>query len=179
MSDDALLSHASLLLMSLPKGAAIDIYTDGAAEPSNPGPAGSAFVAVLDGVEVAGWAGHLGTTTNNIAELTAALRALEALRGPEFAAVPLCADLAITIHADSQYVVNGMTKWLPNWKANGWRAADRKPVKNRELWERLDELASRFPKLEWRWVRGHAGHRWNERADSLANAATKSVVEFC
>lgn len=176
MSEDILLSNLSLFLLSLPAGAAIDIYTDGAAEPSNPGPAGSAFVVVHEGVEVATWAGHLGATTNNIAELTAALRALEALRGLEIDNPGLFADLSITIHADSQYVVNGMTKWLPNWKANGWRAADRKPVKNRELWERLDELASRFPKLEWRWVKGHSGHQWNERADGLANAATKSDV---
>lgn len=177
MSEDILLSNVSLFLLSLPTDAAIDIYTDGAAEPSNPGPAGSAFVVVHEGVEVAAWAGHLGTTTNNIAEMTAALRALEALRGPESAKAPLCADLSITIHADSQYVVNGITKWLPNWKANGWRSADRKPVKNQMLWERLDELASRFPKLQWRWVKGHAGHRWNGRADRLANAATKAMLE--
>jgi ribonuclease HI len=163
--------------MSLPLGAAIEVYTDGAAEPSNPGPAGSAFVIVYDGEEVFSWARHLGTTTNNVAEMTAALRALEALRGPEYANAPLCSDLSITIHADSQYLVKGMTEWLPRWKANGWRSADRKPVKNRELWEKLDALASRLPKLEWRWIKGHAGHMWNERADQLANAATMAPAE--
>lgn len=152
----------------LPEGAAVNVFTDGAAEPSNPGPAGSAFVVVHDGVEIARWSGHLGFTTNNVAEMTATLSALEVLQGRP--------DLFITIVTDSQYVVNGMTKWLPNWKANGWRAADRKPVKNRELWERLDEMVSCFPKLEWRWVKGHAGHQWNERADSLANAATRGDV---
>lgn len=155
-------------LLLLPEGAAIDIFTDGAAEPSNPGPAGSAFVVVHDGVEIARWSGHLGFTTNNIAEMTAALRALEAVQDRP--------DLAITIVTDSQYVANGLTKWLPKWKANGWRTADRKPVKNRELWERLDELASRLPKLGWQWVRGHSGNRWNEVADQLANGATKAPV---
>lgn len=162
MSED----HISHILMSLPEGAAIDIFTDGAAEPSNPGPAGSAFVVVHGGVEIAHWSEHLGFTTNNIAEMTAALRALETVQDR--------LDLAITIVTDSQYVANGLTKWLPKWKANGWRTADRKPVKNRELWERLDELASRLPKLSWQWVRGHAGNRWNEVADQLANGATKA-----
>ncbi|PIO98277.1 ribonuclease H family protein [Pleomorphomonas carboxyditropha] len=148
----------------LPEGAAVSVFTDGAAEPSNPGPAGSAFVIVHEGTEIATWSEHIGFTTNNIAELTPAIRALELLSERT--------DLTISIFSDSQYLVNGMNQWLRTWKATGWRNAARKPVKNRELWERLDELANRFPTLEWRWIKGHIGHRWNERADGLANAAT-------
>lgn len=164
MSEATLLPVATLNALSLPIGAALEIYTDGAAEPSNPGPAGSAFVIVYEGAEIDTWSAHLGIKTNNIAELTPAIRALELLADRT--------DLSISIVSDSQYLVNGMNLWLRTWKASGWCNAARKPVKNRELWERLDELAGRFPKLELRWIKAHVGHRWNERADGLANAAT-------
>jgi ribonuclease HI len=93
-------------------------------------------------------------------ELTAVIRALEALKGPSTA----------VIHTDSRYVMDGATKWLKRWKANGWKTADKKPVKNEELWRALDAATSRHT-LSWRWVEGHSGHAENERADALARAA--------
>jgi ribonuclease HI len=99
-------------------------------------------------------------TTNNRMELTAAIRALEALRRPA----------TVHLHTDSQYLQKGISEWIRNWKRNGWRTADKKPVKNADLWQRLDELAARH-QIKWCWVKGHAGHAGNERADGLANRA--------
>jgi ribonuclease HI len=103
------------------------------------------------------WGGE-GRTTNNRMELMAVIRALEALKRPVHARVT----------TDSRYVKQGVTQWMAHWKRNGWRTADRKPVKNKDLWERLDKAASNHL-VEWHWVKGHAGHAENERADQLAN----------
>ncbi len=105
-------------------------------------------------------------TTNNRMELTAVIRALEALRRP----------VRARVHTDSQYVQKGISEWIHGWKKRGWRTADRQPVKNAELWRELDELASRHS-IEWHWVRGHAGHPENERADALARRGIDAVRE--
>ena len=107
--------------------------------------------------------GASAQTTNNRMELTAAIRALEALKRPS----------AVDLYTDSTYVKDGITRWLPNWKARGWRTAAKAPVKNRDLWEALDALAGRHD-VAWHWVRGHAGNAENERADTLARAALKA-----
>ncbi|MEJ2761978.1 MAG: ribonuclease HI, partial [Gammaproteobacteria bacterium] len=104
-------------------------------------------------------------TTNNRMELTAAIRALEALKKP----------CRVRLTTDSNYLRNGITQWLPNWKRKNWRTADKKPVKNVDLWQCLDEL-SRQHKVEWHWVRGHSGHAENERADALANRAIDELL---
>ncbi len=104
--------------------------------------------------------GHDPATTNNRMELLAAISALESLR----------AASDVTLHSDSRYVIDGMRLWLPSWVAKGWKTADKKPVKNRDLWERLAAAASRH-RVTWRWVEGHAGDPGNERADALANEA--------
>lgn len=135
----------------------VEIYTDGACS-GNPGPGG--WGALLRyGVhrrELCG--GDGGQTTNNRMELTAAIEALEALTRPS----------AVRLHTDSTYVRSGITSWLAGWKRNGWRTAEKKPVKNADLWQRLDAAAARH-RVEWRWVKGHAGDPGNERADALAN----------
>jgi ribonuclease HI len=136
----------------------IDIYTDGACS-GNPGPGGWAAI-LRSGAHERELSGGEKTTTNNRMELTAVIRALEALKKPSEA----------VIHTDSRYVMDGATKWLKRWKAGGWKTADKKPVKNIELWQALEEAAARH-KLHWRWVRGHSGHSENERADALARAA--------
>jgi ribonuclease HI len=137
---------------------AVDAFTDGACS-GNPGPGG--WGAILR------WGGHErelsggeAETTNNRMELMAAIAALEAIRRP----VP------VRLHTDSQYLRDGITKWIHGWKRNGWKTSGKDPVKNRDLWERLDALASRVD-VEWRWIKGHAGHPENERADALARAA--------
>lgn len=146
------------------RGAAVEIYTDGACR-GNPGPGGWAALlrAGAHEKELSGAEAH---TTNNRMELLAAISALEALRRPVHAIV----------HTDSQYLKNGITAWLAAWKRNGWRTADRKPVKNVELWQRLETAAAPH-RLEWRWVRGHAGHPENERVDALANEAIDRMRE--
>ncbi len=131
------------------------IFTDGACS-GNPGPGGWAAI-LTSGAKARELKGGEAQTTNNRMELMAAISALEALtRASE-----------VELHTDSQYVRNGITQWVANWKRNGWRTADKKPVKNEELWRRLDEAAGRH-KVDWRWVKGHAGHAMNERADELA-----------
>lgn len=135
----------------------IDIFTDGACE-GNPGPGGWGVLIIEGGGRRRELSGGEAATTNNRMELTAAIEALRAVSGP------------IRLHTDSQYVKNGITAWIRSWKRNGWRTADRKPVKNQDLWQALDsECAGR--KIDWRWVRGHAGHEGNERADELARLA--------
>ncbi|OQA34940.1 MAG: Ribonuclease HI [Betaproteobacteria bacterium ADurb.Bin341] len=134
----------------------VDIFTDGACR-GNPGPGGWGVLLRLGNREKELWGGE-AETTNNRMELTAAIRALEALNRP----------VQARIHTDSQYVLNGIKSWIHTWKRNGWRTSNKKPVKNAELWQALDDLASRH-RLEWVWVKGHAGHPDNERADALAN----------
>jgi len=135
--------------------AKVSIWTDGACS-GNPGPGG--WGAVLRyGEREKALKGGEAHTTNNRMELSAAIAALESLTRP----------CAVILHTDSQYVRGGITGWLAGWKRNGWRTADKKPVKNDDLWRRLDEAAARHH-VEWRWVKGHAGDVMNERADALA-----------
>jgi ribonuclease HI len=131
------------------------IHTDGGCE-GNPGPGGWAAVLRF-GAQIFEVSGGEPATTNNRMELLAAIRALVALNQP----------CAVTLHTDSAYLRNGITQWLGGWKRNGWRTADRKPVKNDDLWKQLDEAAARH-RIEWRWLKGHAGHADNERCDRLA-----------
>ena len=139
---------------------AIDIYTDGACK-GNPGAGG--WGALLKwGPHYKELYGGVAHTTNNRMELTAVIRALEALKRPS----------RVRIHTDSQYVQKGISAWIHDWKRRGWRTADKKPVKNTDLWRRLDDLAA-IHDVEWIWVRGHAGHPENERADELANLGVR------
>ena len=139
----------------------VTIYTDGACR-GNPGPGGWGAV-LLSGAHRRELSGAGADTTNNRMELTAAIRALEALTRPS----------AVDLYTDSTYVRDGITAWLPAWKARGWRTAAKTPVKNRDLWEALDALAQHHD-VTWHWVRGHAGNAGNERADTLARAALKA-----
>jgi ribonuclease HI len=133
----------------------VAIWTDGACS-GNPGPGGWGAILTFDGHEKE-MSGGDPLTTNNRMELMAAIMALEALSRP----------CAVDLHTDSQYVRGGVTGWMAGWKRNGWRTADKKPVKNEELWRRLDDAAARHD-VAWHWVRGHAGDPMNERADELA-----------
>lgn len=139
----------------------LKIWTDGSCL-GNPGPGGWAFVAT-DGKNIAHRSGGEENTTNNRMELMAVIRALTAAHRHS----------EIEIHTDSQYVKNGMQSWIKNWKKNNWKTADKKPVKNKELWQELDELASTI-KIHWFWVKGHAGEEFNERVDGLARCAAES-----
>ena len=136
----------------------VEIWTDGACS-GNPGPGGYGAILRFGGHEKE-ISGGEADTTNNRMELMAAIAALEALTRP----------CAVTLHTDSQYLRNGVTQWIEAWKARGWRTADRKPVKNVDLWQRL-EAASERHEIDWRWVRGHAGDAMNERVDALARSA--------
>lgn len=135
---------------------AVEIFTDGACR-GNPGPGGWGAILRSGSREKELWGGE-AATTNNRMELTAVIRALEALKRPS----------RVDVHTDSQYVQKGISEWIHTWKRKAWKTADRKPVKNEDLWRRLDELAARH-RVEWHWVRGHSGHPENERADELAN----------
>jgi ribonuclease HI len=136
----------------------VTIHTDGACS-GNPGPGG--WGAILEGGDkVRELSGAEGHTTNNRMEMMAAIAALEALKRP----------CTVDLHTDSQYLKDGITKWINNWKRNGWRTADKKPVKNIDLWQRLDTALAQH-ELRWHWVKGHAGHDLNERADQLAREA--------
>lgn len=134
----------------------ISIWTDGACS-GNPGPGGWGALLRWNGHEKELKGGE-ADTTNNRMELTAAAEALEALKRPSL----------VDLYTDSQYVRGGITQWLAKWKVNNWRTADRKPVKNVDLWQRLDAARERH-EVTWHWVRGHAGSEGNERADELAN----------
>ena len=140
----------------------VEIYTDGACR-GNPGPGGWGAL-LTTGEHRKELSGAEPLTTNNRMELTAVIRALEALKRPTEA----------RIFTDSEYVRRGITEWVKNWKARGWKTADRKPVKNQDLWERLDALAAGH-KIEWRWVKGHFGVPGNERVDQLANEAIDAL----
>ncbi len=140
----------------------IEIYTDGACR-GNPGPGGWAAL-LLQGERERELSGAEPLTTNNRMELTAVIRALEALKR----------SVQARLYTDSEYVRRGISEWLPEWKRRGWRTAARKPVKNQDLWQRLDEL-SRQHRIDWQWVPAHAGVPGNERADRLANDAIDAL----
>jgi len=140
------------------------IHTDGACK-GNPGPGGWGAVLQAGGHEKEMWGGEK-LTTNNRMELTAVIEALASLRR----------RCSIDLYTDSEYVRNGITSWIHGWKARGWRTADRKPVKNVELWQKLESLAAGHD-VRWHWVRGHAGHPGNERADQLANRGVDEALQ--
>jgi ribonuclease HI len=142
----------------------VEIWTDGACS-GNPGPGG--WGAILRyGESERELSGAEPETTNNRMELMAAIAALEALTRP----------CRVLIHTDSQYLRGGITGWISGWKRNGWRTADKKPVKNLDLWQRLDTAIAPH-QIEWRWVKGHSGNALNERADGLAHLAIKALRE--
>ncbi|MFZ5442929.1 MAG: ribonuclease HI [Myxococcota bacterium] len=140
----------------------VEIFTDGACS-GNPGPGGWGVLLRYGAKEKELFGGE-PDTTNNRMELTAVIRALEALTRP----------VKARVHTDSTYVKDGITKWIHGWKRNGWRTASKDPVKNADLWQKL-ELAAARHELEWHWVKGHAGHPENERADELANQGIASL----
>lgn len=141
----------------------VEIYTDGACR-GNPGPGGWAAVLTM-GEREKEISGAENPTTNNRMELQAVIGALQALKRP----------VEVRLYTDSQYVRRGILEWLPQWKTRGWKTADRKPVKNQDLWQLLDTQAARH-RIEWHWVPGHAGVPGNERVDALANAAIDAML---
>lgn len=142
----------------------IEIYTDGACR-GNPGPGGWGALLVF-GAEEKEIYGAEADTTNNRMELLAAINALENLKSDRY---------AVVLTTDSRYVMDGITKWMQGWKNRNWKTASRQPVKNEDLWRRLDKLAAQFD-IEWKWVRGHSGHAENERVDALANRAIDEML---
>ncbi len=142
----------------------VEVFADGACR-GNPGPGGWGVLLRAKGVEKELFGGE-PHTTNNRMELTAVIRALEALKR----------SCSIRVYTDSQYVQKGISEWISAWKRRGWRTADKKPVKNVDLWQRLDALVAAHD-IEWHWVRGHAGHDGNERADALANRGIDEMEE--
>ena len=142
----------------------VTIFTDGACS-GNPGPGGWGAV-LISGANEREICGGEPATTNNRMELMAAIQALEALKRP----------CKVELHTDSQYVRKGITEWIGGWKARGWKTADKKPVKNDDLWKRLDAARARHD-VDWRWVKGHNGHELNERADALAGKGLREALE--
>jgi ribonuclease HI len=140
----------------------VEIFTDGACS-GNPGPGGWAAI-LRSGKHEKEISGGEASTTNNRMELMAAIRGLEALKKAS----------EVVVYTDSRYVMDGITRWLPRWKLNGWRTTHKKPVKNNDLWRSLDAAVSRH-KTRWKWVAGHSGHPENERADTLARAAIENL----
>ncbi|WP_221798529.1 ribonuclease HI [Oceanobacter mangrovi] len=140
----------------------VEIFTDGACK-GNPGPGGWGALLRFGSAEKELWGGEQGTTNNRM-ELMAAIQGLEALTRP--------CDVILT--TDSKYVMQGVEQWMAGWKRNGWKTASRQPVKNQDLWQRLDAAVGKH-KVDWRWVKGHAGHDENERADMLANRGAAGV----
>ena len=145
------------------KNETIEIYADGACK-GNPGPGGWGAWLAYDGHEKELYGGE-PLTTNNRMELTAVIRALEALKRP----------FKVRVHTDSVYVQKGISEWIHGWKVRGWRTSDKKPVKNDDLWRELDHLAQQH-QIEWIWVKGHAGNVGNERADALANKGVEQLL---
>lgn len=141
----------------------VEIFTDGACK-GNPGPGGWGALLRM-GVNEKELSGGEAHTTNNRMEMTAAIRALEALREP----------CEVSLHTDSKYLIDGITKWIHGWKKKGWKNAAKKPVVNEDLWRELDMIAGKH-KVTWHWVRGHSGHAENERVDQLASDAAEAVV---
>jgi len=142
----------------------VELFADGACS-GNPGPGGWGVLLRASNSERE-LSGAAARTTNNRMELRAVIEGLNAITRPA----------AVSVYTDSQYVQKGITEWMSAWKARGWRTADRKPVKNEDLWRALEEAASRH-RVRWHWVRGHAGHEGNERADALARQAVKAMAE--
>lgn len=140
----------------------VDIFSDGACS-GNPGPGGWGAILRASGKEKEIWGGE-PATTNNRMELTAVICALAALTRP----------VSVRVHTDSQYVQKGISEWIHGWKKRGWKTADKQPVKNEDLWRALDAEAARHA-IQWIWVRGHAGHAENERADALARQGVDAV----
>jgi ribonuclease HI len=140
----------------------VDLFTDGACS-GNPGPGGWGVILRYRGVEKE-LSGGEPATTNNRMELMAAIHGLESLKRP----------VHVRVHTDSSYVREGITRWIHAWKQKGWRTADKKPVKNQDLWQRLERALAQH-EIEWNWVRGHAGHPENERADALARQACEAA----
>lgn len=141
----------------------VQMYTDGACR-GNPGPGGWGVLLRAGKRERELFGGEYDTTNNRM-ELTAAIEGLDALRR----------SCSVELFTDSRYVMQGVTEWLEGWKARGWKTSARKPVKNKDLWQRLDEACQRH-EIEWRWVRGHTGHEGNERADALANKGIDELL---
>ncbi len=141
----------------------VDIYTDGACS-GNPGPGGWGALLIYGKTEKE-ISGHEDTTTNNRMELMAAIKALRHLKEP----------CKVTLHTDSKYVQQGITEWVEGWEARGWKTADKKPVKNVDLWQALIKAAEKHD-IHWKWVKGHADNGFNNRADALATGAIKKVV---
>ena len=142
----------------------VELFTDGACS-GNPGPGGWAAILRM-GEREKELSGGEPATTNNKMELMGAISGLEALKRP----------CVVELYTDSKYVLEGATKWIHGWKKNGWRTADKKPVKNQDLWERLD-TARRTHQIDWRWLKGHAGHVDNERCDELAREEIRRLRE--
>lgn len=143
---------------------AVEIFTDGACR-GNPGVGGWGALLQMMGKERELYGGE-AHTTNNRMELTAAIRALETLKWP----------CRVILHTDSKYVQQGINAWIHDWKQRGWKTAGKKPVKNEDLWRRLDELAN-MHRVQWVWIKGHAGHDGNERADRLANRGIDQLLD--
>ncbi|TDR77925.1 ribonuclease HI [Paludibacterium purpuratum] len=141
----------------------VEIYTDGACK-GNPGPGGWGALLRYNGLEKELFGGA-PDTTNNRMELQAVIAGLQALTRP----------CKVVVYTDSQYVKNGISEWIHNWKKRGWKTASKEPVKNADLWQLLDQSRERH-QVEWRWVKGHAGHEFNERADALANRGVESIL---
>jgi len=139
------------------------VYTDGSCHPSNPGPGGWASVLIADGDEVTILKGGARASTNNIMELTAVIEALKTLK----------AGSDVEVITDSMYVKNGITAWIKKWRTNGWRTADKKPVKNKDLWVSLYELDKSL-NITWLWTKAHAGNKYNEMVDTLAKEQAES-----
>ena len=142
--------------------AIVEIYTDGACS-GNPGPGGWGVLLRYGAKEKELFGGEKDTTNNRM-ELTAVIRALEALTRP----------VKVRLHTDSTYVMQGITRWIHGWKKNGWKTSSKEPVKNADLWQELESATMRHT-IEWRWVKGHAGHDGNERADALANRGVSAA----
>jgi len=142
----------------------VDIYSDGACK-GNPGVGGWGALLRCNGNEKEMFGGER-ETTNNRMEMQAVIEALKSLTR----------QCKVVVHTDSSYVQKGISEWIHGWKRNGWRTSDKKPVKNADLWKELDNLAAQHD-IEWRWVKGHAGHTENERADALANLGVESVLK--
>jgi len=141
----------------------IDIYTDGACR-GNPGPGGWGALLIYKDTDKAIYGGEIDTTNNRM-EMTAIIEALKIVK----------MDCNITLYTDSKYVMDGITKWLPNWKKKGWITSNKKPVKNKDLWQILEESISKH-NIEWQWVKGHAGIPGNEKADELANQGIDELI---
>lgn len=142
----------------------VEIYTDGACK-GNPGPGGWGAVLRCGDKEKLLWGGDKDTTNNRM-ELLAAIEALSALNK----------SCSVVLTTDSQYVRKGITEWIAGWRKNGWKTAAKKPVKNADLWQRLDDLSAQY-KIDWRWVKGHSGHPENELADQLANRGVDEILK--